>query len=285
MKRIAILILLIACKVTGATAEAISEEAPTLILGAVPWETAPIQELLTESESGRIHNIPYTKGKLYGLPVVLALTGVSKTNTGMTTGALVTAFNPARVVFSGTGARVDPKIRPGYVFIIEETMFHDVGNLTEEGMESSPVIGPTPNLVREPVFRPDPQLFELATSLAENYKPSEAIKVDGVTYYTEVKPGSIVTGDLFSISQWKYEEIVNKYMTDLFAMETAALGQTCSFMGVPWIAFRAGSDLIQAGDASDDYKKYGPIAARQAALFTLRFMQMLAERAALNERV
>jgi nucleoside phosphorylase len=277
MKKVVFLLLIIVCNVTNATGRTTPEEAPTLILGAVPWEIAAIQAHLTETESGEIHNIPYTKGKLYGLPAVVALTGVSKTNTGMTTGALVTAFNPVRVVFSGTGARVNPEIKPGYVFIIEETMFHDVGNLTEAGMESSPVIGPTPNLTREAVFRPDPELFEFAKSLAENYEPVEAIKVDGATYNTEVKPGSIVTGDLFSVSQWKYEEIVNKYKTDLFAMETAALGQTCSFMGVPWIAFRAGSDLIQAGDASDDYKKYGPIAARQAALFTLSFMQALAQ--------
>ena len=100
--------------------------------------------------------------------------------------------------------------------------------------------------------------------------------VDEQTYNTVVKSGSIVTGDLFSVNQWKYEEIVNEFRTDLFAMETAALGQVCTFMDVPWIAFRGGSDLIQAGDASDDYKKYGPIAARQAALFTLAFMKVLA---------
>ena len=276
MNRLVILILLLFSSAARADANALAEAAPTLILGAVPWEMAPIQALLTETESGEIYNIPYTKGRLYGLPVVVALTGVSKTNTGMTTGALVTAFDPVRVVFSGTGARVDPEIRPGHVFVIEETMFHDAGNLTEAGMEARPVIGPTPHLTREPVFRPDPRLFELATTLAASYAPAEAIRVDGVTYDTEVRPGRIVTGDLFSINQWKYEEIVNKYETELFAMETAALGQTCSFMGVPWIAFRAGSDLIQAGDASDDYKKYDPIAARQAALFTLSFMEVLA---------
>ncbi|MEM8868439.1 MAG: 5'-methylthioadenosine/S-adenosylhomocysteine nucleosidase [Verrucomicrobiota bacterium] len=261
-----------------AVSDAETEEAPTLILGAVPWEMAPIHALLTETESGEIHNIPYTKGKLYGLPVIVALTGVSKTNTGMTTGALVTAFNPERVVFSGTGARVKPEIKAGYVFIIEETMFHDAGNLTEAGMESRPVKGPTPHLTREPIFHPDPELFEFAKTLAANYEAIETIQVDGLTYDTQVKPGSIVTGDLFSINQWKYEEIVNKYQTDLFAMETAALGQACSFMEIPWIAFRGGSDLIQAGDASDDYKKYGPIAARQAALFTLSFIEALAQK-------
>lgn len=249
---------------------------PTLILGAVPWEMAPVVAELSESESGTIHNIPYTRGKLYGMPVVVALTGVSKTNTGMVAGALITAFNPSRVIFSGTGARVQPEIKAGYVFIIEETMFHDAGNLTEEGMEVRPVMGPTPYLSREPVFRPDASLFSKAKRAADHYVPPEPIEVDGKTYNTVVSPGSIVTGDLFSINQWKYEEILNKFGTDLFAMENAALGQTCTFMGVPWIAMRGGSDLIQAGDASEDYKKYGPIAARQAALFTLFFLEKLA---------
>jgi adenosylhomocysteine nucleosidase len=248
----------------------------SLILGAVPWEMTAILDQLTDQESGTLYNIPYTKGKLFGMPVIVALTGVSKTNTGMVTGALITAFEPTRVVFSGTGARVKPEIKAGHVFIIEETTFHDTGNLTEDGMEIRPVFGPTPNLRRDPIFKPDPLLFALARSVAETYVPIEPVHVDEQTYNTVVKSGSIVTGDLFSVNQWKYEEIVNEFRTDLFAMETAALGQVCTFMDVPWIAFRGGSDLIQAGDASDDYKKYGPIAARQAALFTLAFMKVLA---------
>lgn len=128
----------------------------TLILGAVPWEMATVLDEVTDKEPGVLHNIPYTQGKLYGMPVIVALTGVSKTNTGMVTGALIAAFNPSRVVFSGTGARVKPEIKAGSVFIIEETTFHDTGNLTEDGMEIRPVIGPTPNLRREPVFKPDP---------------------------------------------------------------------------------------------------------------------------------
>jgi adenosylhomocysteine nucleosidase len=249
----------------------------TLILGAVPWEMTAVLEELKEQEPGVVHHIPYTRGELFGLSVVVALTGVSKTNTGMVAGALITEFNPVRVVFSGTGARVKPEIKAGYVFIIEETTFHDTGSLTEAGMEIGPVIGPTPNLRREPIFKPDPALFELAKTAAKTYVPKEPIQVDGLVYNTVVSPGTIVTGDLFSLNQWKYDEIVTKFRTDLFAMETAALGQVCTFMDVPWIAFRGGSDLIQPGDASDDYKKYGPIAARQAALFTLHFLQLLTE--------
>lgn len=249
----------------------------TLILGAVPWEMSAVLDEVTDKESGVLHNIPYTQGKLYGMRVIVALTGVSKTNTGMVTGALIAAFHPTRVVFSGTGARVQPEIKAGYVFIIEETTFHDTGNLTETGMETRPVIGPTPNLRREPVFKPDPTLFQFAKQVAASYVSAEPIQVDGLTYDTVVSPGTIVTGDLFSVNKWKYDEIMNKFGTDLFAMETAALGQVCTFMDIPWIAFRGGSDLMQAGDATDDYKKYGPIAARQAALFTLSFLKVLSE--------
>jgi hypothetical protein len=43
------------------------------------------------------------------------------------------------------------------------------------------------------------------------------------------------------------------------------------------VAARArGSDLLKAGEASGDYLKYGPIAARQAALFTLQLLEELA---------
>lgn len=268
---LSLIVLLIGVGLTNLNAET----GPTLILGAVPWEMAPVIDAMDDPQEGQLHNIPYWKGMLYGESVVVALTGVSKTNTGMVAGAMITEFDPVRVVWSGTGARVRSEIKPGYVFIIEMTTFHDTGDLTEEGMVVGPVIGPPDGLLRKPVFHPDPELLSVALKAAETYIPAAPIEVDGERYDTVVEAGSIVTGDLFSINQWKYEEIVNKFKTDLFAMETASLGQVCTFMDKPWIAMRGGSDLIQAGDATEDYLKYGPIAAEQAALFTLHFLSVL----------
>ncbi len=249
----------------------------TLILGAVPWEMAPVEAELTDAEPGTVNNIPFIRGKLYGMPVVVSLTGVGKTNTGMVVGVLCNEFRPKRVIFSGTGARVKPEIKAGYIILAEETFFHDAGNLHHDGMQMRPINGPEKGKFREPVFKPSPSLLAKALEVTKSHEPKELINVDGETYPTKIRTGRITTGDLFSVNEWKLDEIRHKFEADLFEMEGASVGQACQILDVPWLLIRGGSDLIQAGNASEDYKKYGPIAAKQAALFTLYFIEQLAQ--------
>ena len=248
----------------------------TLVIGATPTETAPIEEVLTEAELGEVSHIPYIRGKLYGMPVVVSLTGVGKTNTGLVLGVLCTEFKPKRVIFTGTGARVKPEIKPGFIILAEETFFHDAGDLLEDGMHNRPVKGPAKGALMDPVFKPTPELLSAAMRAARSYKPTEMISIDGETYPTVIRKGRITTGDLFSVNEWKLNDIRHRLKADLFEMEGASLGQACQTMQIPWLLIRGGSDLIQAGDATEDFRKYKPPAARQAALFTLYFVQQLA---------
>lgn len=248
----------------------------TLVIGAVPWEMAPVEEALTEARAGAVDGIAYTRGRLYGMPVVVGLTGVGKTNAGLVVGVLTNEFKPKRVIFSGTGGRVKPEIKAGAVILAEEATFHDAGDLLDDGMRLLPVFGPGKGVRTEPVFKPDPGLLASALRAAESYQPSELISVDGETYATTIRTGRVTTGDLFSVNAWKLDQIRRELDADLLEMEGASVGQACQTLGVPWILIRGGSDLVRAGDASNDYLKYGPIAARQAALFTLHFIEQLA---------
>ncbi len=246
----------------------------TLLLGAVPWEVAPFEEALTEAEAGEVGGIAYTRGRLHGMPVVVSLTGVGKTSTGLVIGVLYNEFRPLRVIFTGTGARVQPDLRPGYVIVAEQAFFHDAGNLSEDGMHPLPVFGPGVRF--DPVFEPDTGLLAAALKVAADYEPSEPVSVDGQVYPTVVRAGRIASGDLFSVNEWKANEIRVELRADLLEMEGAAVAQSCQTLGVPWLLIRGGSDLMRAGDASGDYLKYGPVAARQAALFTLAVLEELA---------
>jgi nucleoside phosphorylase len=214
------------------------ERALTLVLGAVPWEVSPLEQELTRAEAREVDGIAYTLGELHGMPVAIALTGVGKTNTGLVIGVLSRELRPKRVIFTGTGARVKPEIRPGYVIVAEEVFFHDAGNLSEDGMEPLPVFGPARDTSREPVFRPDPGLLASALKLAASYQPPEPIRVDGESYPTRVRAGRITTGDLFGVSQWKLDEVRSELRADLLEMEGASVGQSCQVLGVPWLLVR-----------------------------------------------
>jgi nucleoside phosphorylase len=251
-------------------------EPVTLVLGAVPWETAPIEEALAEAEAGEVDGIGFTRGRLFGMPVVVALTGVGKTNAALVLGVLYHEFKPRRVIFSGTGARLRPEIAPGTIVLAEEAFFHDAGDLLDEGMRLLPVIGPARGARTEPRFKPDPGLLAAALRAAEGYQPSEPVSVDGETHPPAIRTGRVATGDLFSDNAWKLAELRDELGADLLEMEGASVGQACQTLGVPWILIRGGSDLVRPGDASRDYLEYGPIAARQAALFTLHLLEQLA---------
>lgn len=250
----------------------------TLLLGAVPWEVAPLEEALTGAQAGAIHGIAYTRGSLFGMPVAIALTGVGKTNTGLVIGLLYDELRPKRVIFTGSGARVDRALEPGYVVVAEEVFFHDAGNLTEDGMQMLPVFGPGKGVRTDPIFKPDPALLSAALEAATSWAPSEPIAVDGRVYASAIRAGRIATGDLFGVNQWKLDELRGKLRADLLEMEGASVAQSCQTLGVPWLLIRGGSDLLTAGDTTGDYLKYGPIAAHQAALFTLHLVQELARR-------
>lgn len=245
---------------------------PTLIVSAVKGEQELIRKQLDVQKESSFGNIKWSEGKIYDLSVVVSLVGVGKTNTGMVLGYLIKKFNPKQIIMVGTAARVKRKYRAGDVFIVSEADFHDWGNLKEDGMvQGTSIWGLTSPAPKGPFF-PDKNLRNLALKAAETYRPSEKIKIDDKEYYARVfTQAKTVSGDLFSVNKWKMKEIREEFKADIFEMETASLGLVAYHTKIPWIAFRGGNDLIQAGDASDDYKKYGPIARKQAALFALHF--------------
>jgi len=248
----------------------------TLVLGAVPWEIAPIEQALAHPEVLEVGALSVTRGTLDGMPVVVGLTGVGKTNAALVIGLLHAEFRPRRVIFTGSAARVNPDLKPGWIIVAEEVSFHDAGNLTDRGMQPLPVFGPRPGVQTDPVFRPDSELYATAMRVAANWASPEPIAVDGVTYPSVVRSGRVTTGDLFGVNQWKLDQVRTALRADLLEMEGAAVAQSCQFLGVPWLLIRSGSDPLQAGDATGDYLKYGPIAARQAALFSLAVLGELA---------
>jgi nucleoside phosphorylase len=81
---------------------------PILILGAVPQEIVPLQDALQNHTQTVIEGIPCDLGTLGKHDVVLALTGVGKTNSALVTAALVTHFHPPVALMTGTAARIRP---------------------------------------------------------------------------------------------------------------------------------------------------------------------------------
>jgi adenosylhomocysteine nucleosidase len=102
-----------------------------LILGAVPQEIPVLTNALESPEKKLLWGIPYWQGKLHGKPVVVAITGIGKTYTAMTTTLFITEFKPRLVLMTGTGARINQQLRTGDVIVATHTYEHGYGSLTK----------------------------------------------------------------------------------------------------------------------------------------------------------
>lgn len=252
-----------------------------LILGAVPQELASIQQALGERRADSVNGIHCDAGTLGPRQVVVALTGIGKTDAAMTATALVQHYSPSAVFWTGTAARVRQSLRVGDVIVATKVMHYDVGRETPGGTlydfygyAKNADVKPTdrPMVISKDVhstesaFACDPALLAFAQAFLKGYHP-EPVAALGPPYVPQVRTGFIVAGDLATLTNDRIAEIRRNVDPDLLEMEAGAVAQVCTFFHVPFLIICGGSDLLKE-DNPGDYALLSPIAARQAARFT-----------------
>src|SRR5262245_32466569 len=92
------------------------------VLG-IAGEIAPIERRLQDSREVVVRGYVFREGTLNGRRVVVGRSGAGKVNASIITTLLISYFNPAAVLFSGTAGAIDPDLRPGDV-VIGRTVAH-----------------------------------------------------------------------------------------------------------------------------------------------------------------
>ncbi len=244
-----------------------------VILGAVPQEIPVLTDALEKPEKKELWGIPYWQGKLHGKPVVIAITGIGKTFTAMTTTLFIKEFKPRLVLMTGTGARINQSLRTGDVVVATHTYEHDYGSLTANDMVYRPMNSPDNGKEVVNDFKPTASLLVVAKKAMDSYEP-QTITANDSTYKNSVRYGIVSSSDLFGVPQIRIDALRNNFKTDIMEMESAPLGHVCEALGVPYLIVRAGSNVAQEAP-NNDYLRLGPIAAREAAKFSLHLVKFL----------
>jgi 5'-methylthioadenosine/S-adenosylhomocysteine nucleosidase len=240
----------------------------------MPSEIASIVPALSSSREGQLEGYPFHRGELGKRAVLVAVTGVGITNAAMTSALFLHAFRPSELVFTGSGARLDPSLRTGDVIVSKKTSHHNAGNWTESGMIYRKVRGPLPGQMTPYEYAADPELLRLARAAMRTF-PKRTVTANGETYRPLVRVGKVCSGDVFGLTRQKIDDIRKKLGCDLIEMEGSAAAQVSWQLGVPHLVIRSGSNLAQPSPGKD-YRRLGQIAAHQAARFTMHFVRSLA---------
>lgn len=239
----------------------------------MPSEVRLVRAELSERAAGTVAVFPYETGILRGRRVVTAVTGVGVTNGAMVAALFLHHFQPAEIIVTGTGSRLNPRVRTGDTVVSLKTTHHAAGSLTDDGMVYRKVRGPLPGQMTHWAYAPDPRLLKLARAAMPGYE-AEPVTVDGGTYRPTVLTGVVTASDLFGVSEAKIADLKRKLDPDIMEMESAAVAQVATQFGVPHIVFRAGSNRTQS-DPGADYRELGQTAAA-AARWTVHFVGQLA---------
>jgi 5'-methylthioadenosine/S-adenosylhomocysteine nucleosidase len=244
-----------------------------VIFGAVPQEIPVLTDALENPEKKSLWGIPYWQGKLHGKPVVIAITGIGKTFTATTTTLFITEFKPRMVLMTGTGARINQKLRTGDVIVATHTYEHDYGSLTKNDMVYRPMNSPDDGKEVTNEFKPSAAMLALAQKAMDSYA-AQTVTANNSTYKNTVNYGVVASSDLFGVPQARIDMLRSHFKTDIMEMESAPLGLVCETFGVPYLIVRSGSNVAQEAP-NNDYLRLGPIAAREAAKFSLHLINYL----------
>ena len=246
---------------------------PVAILGAFDEEVEILEGQLVNPTAHTIEGIQCLTGTLNAQDVVIARTGVGKVNAAMTATLIIEHFRPNRVIFTGVAGGLNPDLQIGDIVIAQKTAQHDLGRLESAEIENMGTKNPI-NGKRNPVFFPaDPRLLQITETILADIKLNPFQTPQGQRHPRIIR-GTVVTGDVFVASDAKKTALRKNLGADAVEMEGAAVAQICWQQDVPCLVIRSLSDNAGA-NASEDFKKYYKIAARNSAALVTRIISQL----------
>ena len=250
----------------------------------------------TRVVNGRTHYL----GSLAGHDVVLMLSGISMVNAAMTTQAVLDRYRITSIVFSGIAGGVNPGLGVGDVTVPAQwgnyqesvfaraaaegfaparvtTPFDNYGMMYPQGTAVTVDGAPPDSLDRRFWFAVDSLALATARQVAERVRMSRCTPAGDCLAREPriVVGGNGVSGPTFVDNAAYREWVWQTFHADALDMETAAVAVVAYENRVPFIAFRALSDLAGGGPDQNEARLFGRLAAENSAAVVIEFLKAL----------
>lgn len=208
------------------------------IIGAMDEEVEQIVSAMELTRQETKASMTFNAGKLSGRDVVIVRSGIGKVNAAVCTQILVDDFNVDYVINTGIAGSLKAEIDIADVVISSDVLHHDM-DATGFGYP----LGQIPRMDTLS-FAADDRLIKLAEEACAKVIPQVGVHV-----------GRVVSGDQFISDKAVKDRISKNFEGFCTEMEGAAIAQTASLNGVPFVILRAISDKAD-DSATMDYPAF-----------------------------
>jgi adenosylhomocysteine nucleosidase len=230
------------------------------VLG-IASEVIAVEQRLQDRREVTVRGHVFRLGTINGRQVAVGRSGTGKVNAAIVATLLVSQFDPAAVLFSGTAGAIDHTLYPGDVVIGAAVAQHDTGIVTAAGVQRRGLRNPVTGEL-DPILVPAPDaLLAAARAAAAGLTLPPAAAGGRVPRIIE---GVIVSGDLFISDAAKRDELLSSLGAAAVEMEGAAVVQACRVFAVPCLVIRSITDLAD-GQAMGSYESFRAAASENAA--------------------
>ncbi|WP_294240825.1 5'-methylthioadenosine/adenosylhomocysteine nucleosidase [Pseudobutyrivibrio sp.] len=223
------------------------------IIGAMQIEIENLKPSIKGAKVEVISGIEFISGKIDGIDVVAAVSGIGKVFAAVCTEIMILHFGVEKVINIGVAGSLVKDLKVLNVAVAESAVQHDM-NTTAIGDPAGLVSGI--NVIN---FDTDPELRNVVV---------DVLKAREIPYQT----GVIASGDLFVDTDRQRQNIHLKFDAIAADMEGGAIAHVCYINNIPFALIRSISD---ADGSAMDYNTFAGKAAEQSIAIVLDVIKKL----------
>ena len=235
------------------------------IVAAVEPELEAVKQRMDHLQCRKIYELEFWSGTICNVSCLVVECGVGKVNAARAAQIMIDFYKISRIFNVGTAGGMDRRLKVGDIIISNHSVQFDYDR-TALGNDLAHI----PNL-KSAYIASDPQLVEQCRMVMERL-------TDEACFENKIYAGTVVTGDIFKITDETCTRIKNNFNPLCIEMEGAAIAHVCELCNIPFVSVRSVSNAVTGSSMDEEeFWKFRAVAAERCALFITAYCRTIPE--------